>query len=81
MPTLRLAQALIQRPSLTPEDAGCQALLAERLAALGFKITHLPYHQTSNLWATYGPVGRHSGRPLLAFAGHTDVVPTGPHGI
>jgi succinyl-diaminopimelate desuccinylase len=73
MPTLRLAQALIQRPSLTPEDAGCQVLLAERLAVLGFKITHLPYHQTSNLWATYG-----QGAPIITFAGHTDVVPTGP---
>ena len=70
--TIRLAQQLIQRPSVTPEDAGCQQLLIERLRYLGFDITPLPFGEVLNFWAAHGSSG-----PLLAFAGHTDVVPTG----
>jgi succinyl-diaminopimelate desuccinylase len=76
---LRLAEALIARPSVTPEDAGCQALIAERLGAIGFSCESFvcgPDHfRVSNLWAI-----RRGARPgpTLAFAGHTDVVPTGP---
>ncbi|MGB5396404.1 MAG: succinyl-diaminopimelate desuccinylase [Gammaproteobacteria bacterium] len=71
--TLELAQQLIARASVTPEDNGCQQLLAERLQALGFHIEHLRYDDVDNLWARLG-----SEAPLLVFAGHTDVVPTGP---
>ncbi len=71
--TLDLAKQLIARRSVTPEDAGCQALLAERLAACGFQCEHLAFGAVSNLWARRG----HSV-PLLCFAGHTDVVPPGP---
>ena len=71
--TLALAKALIARRSLTPEDAGCQALIAERLASLGFEIHHLRFGAVDNLWARRG-----RGAPLFAFVGHTDVVPTGP---
>ena len=70
---LELAKELIARPSLTPDDAGCQLLIAARLAKLGFKIEHLRFGQVDNLWARYG-----TEKPLLVFAGHTDVVPTGP---
>ena len=72
-PTLQLAMDLIARPSVTPDDAGCQQLLAERLSAIGFTIEHLRFGEVDNLWARRGSEG-----PLLAFAGHTDVVPTGP---
>jgi succinyl-diaminopimelate desuccinylase len=71
--TLALARALIARPSVTPEDAGCQALIAERLAPLGFVAETLARGSTTNLWLRRG-----SAAPVLAFAGHTDVVPTGP---
>jgi succinyl-diaminopimelate desuccinylase len=71
--TLSLARALIARPSVTPEDAGCQALIAERLAPLGFVAETLARGETTNLWLRRG-----SAAPVLAFAGHTDVVPTGP---
>lgn len=71
-PVLALAQALIQRASVTPDDAGCQALLAERLQACGFHIHNLPFGEVENLWALRGNSG-----PLLVFAGHTDVVPPG----
>jgi len=78
--TLGLAEALIRRPSVTPEDAGCQALIAERLRPFGFDCTHLPFgpegKRVSNLWA-HRP-GSAPGGKLLVFAGHTDVVPTGP---
>ncbi|HET6655387.1 MAG TPA: succinyl-diaminopimelate desuccinylase [Gammaproteobacteria bacterium] len=70
---LELAQALIARRSITPDDAGCQAIIAERLAAAGFKIEHLPFGAVSNLWARLG-----NDAPLVVFAGHTDVVPPGP---
>ncbi|HNQ03561.1 MAG TPA: succinyl-diaminopimelate desuccinylase [Thiobacillaceae bacterium] len=71
--TLEYARALIARPSLTPEDAGCQGWLAEKLATLGFVVEPMPSGEVSNLWARRG---RQS--PLVCFAGHTDVVPTGP---
>ena len=72
-PTLDLAAELIRRPSVTPADGGCQDLLAERLAASGFRLEHLPFGEVRNLWARRG-----SDRPLFCFAGHTDVVPPGP---
>lgn len=72
-PTLELACELIRRPSVTPDDAGCQALLRARLQALGFACRDLPFGDTLNLWARLGTEG-----PLLVFAGHTDVVPPGP---
>lgn len=72
-PVLDLTQALIARRSLTPDDAGCCALMAERLAALGFSIEWINAEGITNLWATYG-----SGAPLFVLAGHTDVVPPGP---
>lgn len=69
---INLAQALIQRKSISPNDEGCQQLIAERLQAVGFKLEWLPFGDTLNLWATHG-----EGEPCLAFAGHTDVVPEG----
>jgi succinyl-diaminopimelate desuccinylase len=70
---LELAQALIRRRSITPDDAGCQALIAGRLEAAGFACEHIRCGDVSNLWARRG-----TARPLIAFAGHTDVVPPGP---
>ena len=72
-PTLALACELIRRPSVTPEDAGCQAILAERLARLDFATEPMPFAEVDNLWARRGGDG-----PLLVLLGHTDVVPTGP---
>jgi succinyl-diaminopimelate desuccinylase len=72
-PTLTLTESLIRCPSVTPHDAGCQQIIAERLARLSFKIETLPFGDVQNLWARYG-----TSAPLLVFAGHTDVVPTGP---
>lgn len=72
-PTLALTCELIRRPSVTPVDAGCQAVMRARLAALGFRITPLRFGDVDNFWAVRG-----DGGPLLCFAGHTDVVPTGP---
>jgi succinyl-diaminopimelate desuccinylase len=72
-PTLELSRALIERPSVTPDDQGCQQLLAERLQPLGFIIEHLRFGDVDNLWARRG-----SSKPLFVFAGHTDVVPPGP---
>ncbi|MBT9610561.1 MAG: succinyl-diaminopimelate desuccinylase [Aquabacterium sp.] len=78
--TLRLTEALIARPSVTPEDQGCQALMTERLKALGFECHALSFGPAdapvSNLWAIKR--GSNAAAPVLAFAGHTDVVPTGP---
>lgn len=71
--TLKLTEELINRKSVTPEDAGCQILIAERLEKIGFKATHLRFEDVDNLWITHGTSG-----PIFAFAGHTDVVPTGP---
>jgi succinyl-diaminopimelate desuccinylase len=78
--TLHLAEQLIARRSVTPDDAGCQALIAERLVPLGFACTSLPFGpesaRVSNLWADR-PGASAAGKRLV-FAGHTDVVPTGP---
>ncbi|HET9034019.1 MAG TPA: succinyl-diaminopimelate desuccinylase [Dokdonella sp.] len=70
---LNLTTELIRRASVTPEDGGCQALLAARLADAGFTIENLRYGEVDNLWATHG-----SAAPVLVFLGHTDVVPSGP---
>jgi len=72
-PTTQLAMELIRLPSVTPDDRGSQNLIAERLSKLGFSIESLNYGQVTNLWARRG-----EQKPLLTFAGHTDVVPTGP---
>ena len=72
-PTLALTAELLRRPSVSPEDHGCLDIIAARLAAAGFRNERLQYPPVDNLWATRG-----EGRPLLCFAGHTDVVPTGP---
>jgi len=73
MKTLELARKLISRESVTPEDAGCQEIIIARLEAIGFRIERLPYDDVTNLWAQYG-----NSKPLMVFAGHTDVVPPGP---
>ena len=70
---LALTRDLIARRSITTEDAGCQALIAERLQRVGFRCEHLRFGQTDNLWATHG-----DGGPVLILLGHTDVVPPGP---
>lgn len=70
---LELTKDLISRQSVTPEDAGCQHVMAKRLEALGFTIESMFFEDTLNLWARKG-----QGKPLFCFAGHTDVVPTGP---
>ncbi|MBB4653952.1 succinyl-diaminopimelate desuccinylase [Xanthomonas sp. F14] len=70
---LQLTCELIARASVTPDDAGCQVLLAQRLEAAGFACEHLCLGQVDNLWATHG-----SGAPVLVLLGHTDVVPPGP---
>ncbi|MDM7861166.1 succinyl-diaminopimelate desuccinylase [Alteromonas sp. ASW11-36] len=70
---LALTKALIERQSVTPEDAGCQVLLGDRLAKLGFKLETMVFEDTTNLWARRG-----SEAPVFCFAGHTDVVPSGP---
>ena len=72
-PTVELAMDLIRRPSVTPEDGGCQEAIAARLAKLGFALEPMPFGEVSNLWARRG-----KETPLLVFAGHTDVVPPGP---
>jgi succinyl-diaminopimelate desuccinylase len=72
-PTVLLTQDLIARPSVTPEDAGCQEMMISRLEKLGFTIERMVFEDTTNLWARRGTEG-----PLFCFAGHTDVVPTGP---
>ena len=71
--TLDLAKLLISKKSVTPDDAGCQEIIASRLEKIGFHIEHLKFGEVDNLWATYGDSG-----PLFIFLGHTDVVPTGP---
>ena len=70
---LDLLQELISRPSVTPDDAGCQPLIAKRLERAGFTCEHLRYGEVDNLWATHG-----EGGPVLVLLGHTDVVPPGP---
>jgi len=75
--TLALTEALIARASVTPDDQHCQRIMTERLAPLGFTCETIESHGVTNLWAVKrGAAGAHA--PLLAFAGHTDVVPTGP---
>jgi succinyl-diaminopimelate desuccinylase len=71
--TLELAKQLIARPSVTPDDQGCQNIIAERLQRLGFTIEHHRFGEVDNLWARRG-----NSQPLFVFAGHTDVVPSGP---
>ncbi len=71
-PTLQLTCELIRRASVTPDDAGCQTLIGERLARCGFELQSLRFGEVDNLWAVRG-----HGGPLLCFAGHTDVVPAG----
>ncbi|MFA6445563.1 MAG: succinyl-diaminopimelate desuccinylase [Sterolibacterium sp.] len=73
MPVLEKTRALIARPSVTPDDAGCLDLIASWLAPLGFSIERIDAGGVSNLWARRGTAGK-----LICFAGHTDVVPTGP---
>lgn len=80
--TLRLTEALIARPSVTPDDQGCQDLMAERLKAIGFECHTLVFGPAAapvtNLWAIRRGTAHASGSTTLVFAGHTDVVPTGP---
>lgn len=71
--TLDLAKALIARPSVTPDDCGCQEFIREQLAPLGFRFETVIRNGVTNLWARRGDAG-----PLVCLAGHTDVVPTGP---
>jgi succinyl-diaminopimelate desuccinylase len=71
--TLRLTEQLIARASVSPTDAGCQALMTERLAAIGFTVENLKFGPVDNFWAKRG-----RGGPVFCFAGHTDVVPPGP---
>ena len=71
--TLALACELIRHPSVTPDDAGCQQRMMDRLQAIGFRCTPLRFGEVDNFWAERGTSG-----PILVFAGHTDVVPTGP---
>ncbi|HUE91386.1 succinyl-diaminopimelate desuccinylase [Pseudomonas sp.] len=73
-PTLELACELIRRPSVTPLDEGCQELMTRRLAACGFNIEPMRIEEVDNFWASHGS----NEGPVLCFAGHTDVVPTGP---
>lgn len=70
-PVIELAQQLIRRPSLSPDDAGCQALMIERLRVIGFTVEPMDFGDTQNFWAWRGR------GETLAFAGHTDVVPSG----
>ena len=70
---IALAKDLINRPSVTPQDVGCQQMMADYLAPLGFKIENMQFADTTNMWARKGSDG-----PVFCFAGHTDVVPTGP---
>lgn len=71
--TLALTQDLINRNSVTPEDAGCQPLLCKRLEPLGFTAEHMRFEEVDNLWLRRG-----TEAPVFCFAGHTDVVPVGP---
>ena len=72
-PSIELTKTLIARPSVTPDDRGCQDIMSERLQRLGFQCEQLDCGGVQNLWATWGSSG-----PMLVFAGHTDVVPSGP---
>lgn len=70
---IALAKTLIERPSITPDDQGCQDIIGQRLQACGFALEALPFNDVNNLWARRGDTG-----PVLCLAGHTDVVPAGP---
>src|SRR5205807_693438 len=70
---IELTKTLIARRSVTPADEGCQQIMAERLAAAGFRVERLSFGNVENFWARRGGTG-----PVFCFAGHTDVVPTGP---
>ncbi|MFQ3236239.1 MAG: succinyl-diaminopimelate desuccinylase [Paraglaciecola sp.] len=70
---IALTKELINRPSVTPQDLGCQQMMADYLAPLGFEIENMQFADTTNMWARKGNTG-----PVFCFAGHTDVVPTGP---
>ncbi len=72
-PSVLLTQDLIRRPSVSPEDQGCLQLIGQRLEAIGFRVERMPFGPVENIWALHG-----TERPVLCFAGHTDVVPTGP---
>ena len=72
-PSIELLKALVERPSVTPDDAGCQQILADRLTRLGFACETMQFSDVTNLWARRGGSG-----PVLCLAGHTDVVPPGP---
>jgi len=72
--TLDLTRAMIARPSVSPADGGCQELMIERLERLGFEVERMPFGNVENFWATR----RGGDGPVFCFAGHTDVVPTGP---
>ena len=72
--TIDLTMELMRRASVTPEDADCQKLMADRLTAIGFTCEHLRFEEVDNLWAHRG-----DAKPSFVFAGHTDVVPSGPH--
>ena len=71
--TLELTKLLVSRPSITPDDAGCQDILIERLEPSGFSTEKIPFGEVENIWLRKG-----TDAPLFCFAGHTDVVPTGP---
>ena len=71
--SVELARELLRRASVTPADSGCQELMIARLQRIGFSVTRLDFDEVRNFWAIHGDSG-----PILAFAGHTDVVPTGP---
>lgn len=73
-----LTEELIRRRSLTPDDAGCQELIARRLTQAGFHCEQLDFGEVKNLWATHGPLDATRNGPVLCFLGHTDVVPPGP---
>ena len=77
MDPITLAQELIKKPSISPEDGGCQELLATHLQALDFTVEHLPFGPVKNLWADHRNQAQPEA-PRFVFAGHTDVVPTGP---
>ena len=72
-PTVALAMDLVSRPSVTPFDAGCQEVMIKRLERSGFAVERLKFDDVDNFWAIHGSDG-----PIFCFAGHTDVVPTGP---
>ena len=72
-PVLELTSTLIRKPSVSPEDQGCLDVISERLEHAGFRNERLRFGPVENLWARHG-----DSAPVLCFAGHTDVVPTGP---